>query len=81
MANGVEEILNPPENTPESSRQLQSLLANMTYPAKKEEIIAFAQEQAVDEGIISMIDQISDREYLSPEDLSQEIGDQSSLVK
>lgn len=55
--------------------QLQKHLKGVDYPASKQDLINHAKQQGADENALSALEQIPEREYETPTDVSQAIGD------
>jgi hypothetical protein len=55
--------------------QLQKHLKGVDYPANKQQLIERAQQQGADENAISVLQQIPDREYQAPTDVSEAVSD------
>lgn len=54
--------------------QVQKYLKGVDYPATKAELFDLAEQNGADESIKSILNQIPDREYTKPSDVSREIG-------
>ncbi|KYC39927.1 hypothetical protein WA1_28600 [Scytonema hofmannii PCC 7110] len=55
--------------------QVQKHLKGVDYPANREELIKRAQQNGADENAISVLQQIPDREYQAPTEVSEAVGD------
>lgn len=53
--------------------QLQKHLKGVDYPASKSDLVATAREQGADQGIISALEAMPDREYDGPNAVSQAV--------
>lgn len=53
---------------------VQKHLRGLDYPANKEDILQHAREQGADGELMSLLEQLPDREYERPTDISHEIG-------
>lgn len=54
--------------------QVQKFLKGMDYPARKEDILERAQGEGADERVTRVLEQLPDREYETPADVSKAIG-------
>jgi len=54
--------------------QLQKYLKGVNYPARQKDIIEAARRNKADENILETLDQLPDREYKNPAEISKEIG-------
>ncbi len=52
--------------------QLQKYLGGLDYPVSKEDIIERAQEKGADDRVMSVLEQLPDREYDAPTAVSKE---------
>lgn len=55
--------------------QIQKFLEGMNYPASKEQIIQYAEQQGADEDIIEILQKLPGEEYETPADVSGAIGE------
>ena len=55
--------------------QIQKDLKGVDYPVSKQDLIQHAQQQGADENVRSMLEQIPERQYESPTEVSKAIGD------
>ncbi|GAB1540395.1 DUF2795 domain-containing protein [Scytonema sp. NUACC21] len=55
--------------------QLQKHLKGVDYPVKKEQLIKHAQQNGADDNAISVLQQIPDKDYQAPTDVSEAVGD------
>ena len=55
--------------------QAQKFLSGMNYPASKDEIVRHAEGQGADDDILSVLRQITDRQYDGPNAVSHEISE------
>jgi hypothetical protein len=55
--------------------QMQKYLKGVDYPARKEDLLATAEEQGADEEVRATLDRLPDREYETPADVSKALGD------
>lgn len=55
--------------------QLQKHLKGVDYPASKEDLIKHAKQQGADEDAVAALEQIPEKEYETPADVSKAIGD------
>ncbi len=53
---------------------VQKYLEGLDYPAGKDEIIEVAQEQEAPQDVLSVLQEIPDKEYESPAELTQELS-------
>lgn len=53
---------------------VQKSLKGLDFPASKEDILAKAQEGGASEDILAELEQIPEREYQTPADISKELG-------
>ncbi|MEN6356103.1 MAG: DUF2795 domain-containing protein [Armatimonadota bacterium] len=56
-----------------STANLMDFLKDVDYPASKDEIIALAEDHMVAKDIMSRLDQLPDREYISLADVTSEV--------
>lgn len=61
-----QEIVNP--------IQIQKFLSDIDYPCDKRELIDTAEAQGADENAMYTLEQLPEREYNSPNDVTEEIG-------
>ncbi len=54
--------------------QLQKSLKGTNYPASKQDLLKHAEQNKADDNIRSTIQQLPDRQYQTPADVSKEIG-------
>lgn len=54
--------------------QIQKFLEGMVYPASKEQIIQYAEQQGADEDIIGTLQRLPEEEYETPADVNEAIG-------
>lgn len=64
----------PKTKTKVNPIQLQKYLKGIDYPADRERILEAARGNGADEDIISTLEQIADRDYKNPAEISKEIG-------
>ena len=64
----------PESKTKVNPIQLQKYLKGISYPARQKDIIETARRNKADENIIDTLDQLPDREYKNPAEISKEIG-------
>lgn len=55
--------------------QLQKHLKGVDYPARKEDLINHVRQKGADEPAISALEQLPDREFKNPIEVSQAIAD------
>lgn len=55
-------------------QQVQQYLGGMNYPASKQELIAYAQDQDTPEEVLITLENITDRDYNNTEDLNNELA-------
>ena len=55
--------------------QLQKHLKGLDYPASKDEIVRTAQEQGADENVRQTLDRLPDREFQTPAEISEAVGE------
>ena len=55
--------------------EVQKHLKGIDYPASKEDIIDYAEQQGAGEEIISLLEKIPDEEYETPAELSKALGE------
>ena len=55
--------------------QLQKHLTGLDYPASKDEIVRTATEQGADDEIRQVLDRLPDREFETPAEVSEAVGD------
>ncbi len=54
--------------------QVQKYLGGASYPASKEDLIAQAQTNNAPQEVLDMLDGLSERQYDSPTDVTEEIA-------
>jgi hypothetical protein len=54
--------------------QIQKFLGGIDYPADKATCVKTAKENGADEDVMSMLNQLGEQHYNSPNDVSEEIG-------
>ncbi len=54
--------------------QLQKALKGTNYPASKQDLLKHVEQNKADDNIRSTIQQLPDRQYQTPADVSKEIG-------
>ncbi|NJO72814.1 MAG: DUF2795 domain-containing protein [Leptolyngbyaceae cyanobacterium RM1_406_9] len=54
--------------------QLQKHLKGIDYPVNKENLIKHAKEHGADENVISVLDQLPDKEFETPADVNKAVG-------
>ncbi|HXK61983.1 MAG TPA: DUF2795 domain-containing protein [Acidobacteriota bacterium] len=54
--------------------QLQKYLKGIDYPVRQQQIIQTARQNKADANIIETLEQLPDREYANPAEISKEIG-------
>jgi hypothetical protein len=54
--------------------QVQKYLSGLDYPVQKDDLVKRAEEQGADDNVRSVLQQLPDKEYNSPNDVSQAIG-------
>jgi hypothetical protein len=52
--------------------QIQKFLKGVDYPATKKELIENAKKAGADENILASLEQLSDKEFQTPADVSEE---------
>jgi hypothetical protein len=57
--------------------QLQKHLKGVNYPASKDDLMQTARKNKADENVASALEQLPDKEYRTPADVSQAIGQQN----
>lgn len=62
------------ENSGASPAAVQEYLSGINYPAKKEDLINHARSQSAPQDVISTLENLPDREYGGPTDVSSAIG-------
>lgn len=55
--------------------QLQKHLKGVDYPTSKEDLVKHAQNQGADKQALSLLQQLPDKEYESPTDVSKAVGE------
>lgn len=61
-------------HTVASPIEVQKFLGGLDYPARKREIIDKAEMQGADDEILEVLEQLPEREYANPTEISREIG-------
>jgi hypothetical protein len=54
--------------------QMQKFLKGVDYPARKEELLANAEELGADDEVRATLDRLPDQEYETPADVSKALG-------
>jgi hypothetical protein len=54
--------------------QMQKYLKGVDYPARKEDLLANAEQQGADDDVRAMLDRLPDQEYETPADVSKALG-------
>ncbi len=54
--------------------QVQKFLKGVNYPVSKQDLIKTAQREGADERVINTLNQLPDRSYDAPTDVTKEIG-------
>jgi hypothetical protein len=54
--------------------QLQKYLKGLDYPVTRQQLIEAARKNGADENVISTLQQLSDKKYDAPVDVSEEVG-------
>jgi hypothetical protein len=55
--------------------QVQKFLGGIDYPCSKQDLIDTAKGQGADKNVISTLEQLPDKNYDSPTDVTKAIGD------
>ncbi len=55
--------------------QLQKNLNEVNYPLSKKDLIMYAEQKGVDEQVLRLLKQLPSKQYETPTDVSQAIGD------
>jgi hypothetical protein len=58
--------------------QLQKHLKGVSYPASKEDLLQVARQHKADENVTSALEQLPDKEYRTPADVNQALGQQNN---
>jgi hypothetical protein len=69
-----ETIMSRESQTVPSPIEVQKFLGGLEYPARKREIIDKAEMQGADDDVMNVLEQLPEREYANPTDISREIG-------
>ncbi len=64
----------PESKTKVNPIQLQKYLKGISYPARQSDIVEAARRNKADQNILETLDQLPDREYKNPAEISKEIG-------
>ncbi|RPJ60143.1 MAG: DUF2795 domain-containing protein [Acidobacteria bacterium] len=64
----------PETKTKVNPIQLQKYLKGINYPARLKDIVEAARGNKADQKILDTLDQLPDREYKNPAEISKEIG-------
>ncbi len=54
--------------------QLEKYLKGLNYPAKKDDIVQYAQQHGADENVKSALQQLPDQTFDGPTEISKAIG-------
>lgn len=60
--------------TAPSPIEVQKYLHGLEYPAQREEIIDKAEEEGADDDILNLLQQLPDKEYESPTEVSSAVA-------
>jgi len=63
------------ETTRVSPAQVEKCLSGVDYPADKETLKNYAEEQCGDEKVVHILDHLPNQEYNSPIDVTKAIGE------
>lgn len=55
--------------------ELQKYLKGISYPAKKQDLLKYAQENGADENVQRLLEQLKEEEFNSPTDVSKAVGE------
>lgn len=55
--------------------ELQKHLKGLDYPASKDEIVQKANQQGADDEITQVLSQLPDREFKTPAEINEAVGD------
>ncbi len=58
-----------------NSVQLQKNLNEVDYPVSKQGLVQHAEEKGADEGVLRALKQLPSKQYATPTDVSNAIGD------
>jgi hypothetical protein len=58
-----------------SPTEVERFLKGLDYPAFKEDLIEYAQDQGAPDEVLDMLDQLEEEEFDSPVDVTRAIGD------
>lgn len=61
------------QQTP-SAAEVQEALAGVDYPASKQELREHAREHGADERVMNFLEQIPERDYTQPTEISKELS-------
>ena len=62
------------ETTIPTPIQVQKFLGGVDYPADKAALVKRAKDNGADENVLNALNQMSDKTYNSPNDVSEELG-------
>ena len=62
------------ETTIPTPIQVQKFLGGVDYPTDKGSLVERASENGADENVLTALNQISEKTYKSPNDVSEELG-------
>lgn len=62
------------ETTIPTPIQVQKFLGGVDYPADKAVLVKRAKDNGADENVLNALNQMSDKTYNSPNDVSEELG-------
>ena len=62
------------ETTIPTPIQVQKFLGGVDYPADKASLVKRAKDNGADENVLNALNQMSDKTYNSPNDVSEELG-------
>ncbi len=54
--------------------QVQKFLGGIDYPTDKATLVRHAKEKGADENVLNALNQMADRKFNSPNDVSEELG-------
>lgn len=58
--------------------QVQKFLGGMSYPASKENLVSHAKDAGADRDIVDALDNLPDKEYDGPTDVTSALSDSKS---
>ena len=62
-----------------SAADVQRYLGDVEYPAEKAELLQRARSEGAEDSVVNFLEQIPDRQYNSPTEVSEAMGDSENM--